>query len=279
MKTLTAEGTLTLATLNCRWVSSPLTVPFHNANRGAMAVDRPRTDQDPAIELSGVLAQTATALFSAGNLQCTLQRTVDLAVETIDGCDFAGIFLLEGNSISTPVHTDPIVIEIDALQHRLGEGPCLDAIAHGSTFYADDLPEDPRWPRFGPQADAMGIRSALALVLSADGPRGALNLYARYRGAFGVVDRGKGSVLSLLSGIALSAAEVHDTEERQSAHLQKALVSRDVIGQAQGILMERERLTSDQAFAVLRQASQRLNVKLRDVAQDLVDSGERPVTD
>ena len=242
------------------------------------STDRPTADENLTVELTRSLAPTAAGLFSAGTLQDTLQRTVDLAVETIEGCDLAGIFMLDGASISTPVHTDPIVIEVDALQHRVGEGPCLDAIAQTVTFYAQDLVDDARWPRFGPLASSMGVRSALALVLSANGTRGALNLYARYPDAFGVIDRGKGLVLAILAGVALSAAESHDEEEHQTITLRAGLVSREVIGQAEGILMERERITADQAFDILRRASQHLNVKLRDIAQDLVDTGEIPQT-
>lgn len=104
---------------------------------------------------------------------------------------------------------------------------------------------------------------------------GALNLYARYPQAFGVIDRAKGL---MLAGLALSSAETHDAEDRRATNLQAALQSREVIGQAQGILMERERITPAQAFDILRRASQHLNIKLRDVAQALVDTGERPWT-
>lgn len=240
--------------------------------------DHSNTDHSPSADLNDSLAETAGILFAAGSLENTLQATVDLAVATIDGCDFAGIFILAGDTISTPVHTDPIVIDVDALQHRAGEGPCLAAIATGGTFYADDLIDDSRWPHFGPLASSVGIRSALAICLSADSTRGALNLYARYPRAFGVVDRGNGHVLASLAGVALSSAETHDQEERRVSELQAGLITREVIGQAQGILMERERITADQAFDILRRASQRLNVKLRDVAQTLVDTGERPET-
>ncbi len=208
----------------------------------------------------------------------TLQRVVDLAVEMIEGCDFAGIFLLDGDVVTTPVHTDPVVIEVDALQHRFGEGPCLDAITNGGALYADDLAGDARWPRFGPQATAAGVRTVLALTLPGNGTHGALNLYARYRQAFGVIDRAKGLLLSALAGLALSSAAAHDDNERRLDNLQAALATRLVIGQAQGILIERERITADQAFDVLRRASQHLNIKLRDVAQALVDTGEQPQT-
>ncbi len=155
-------------------------------------IDAPSTSLDPTTELTTGIAETARALFSAGSVGDTLQQVVDLAVESIDGCDFAGVFLLEGDLITTPVHTHPVVIEIDALQHRCGEGPCIAAITHGTTYYAEELGDDARWPAFGPQATALGVRSALAVSLSDDGSLGALNLYARCPQAFGVICRAKG---------------------------------------------------------------------------------------
>ena len=85
-------------------------------------------------------------------------------------------------------------------------------------------------------------------------------------------------LLATMAGMAFTSAQIHEDEERRAANLQAALATREMIGQAQGILMERERITPDQAFDILRRASQHLNVKLRDVAQSLVDTGERPDT-
>jgi GAF domain-containing protein len=235
-------------------------------------------DSDPTFELAADFSETARILFAAGSVTDTLAQVVELAMATIEGCDFAGLFLLEKDVVTSPVHTDPIVDEIDALQHETGEGPCLDAIAQRLAFYADDAADDPRWPRFGPQASAAGIRSVLALPLTTNGSLGALNLYARYPAAFGVVDRAKGVILASLAGLAVSAAHSHEDEERRADHLNAALATREVIGQAQGILMERERISPTQAFDVLRRASQHLNRKLRDVAQDFVDTGDRPQT-
>jgi len=93
-----------------------------------------------------------------------------------------------------------------------------------------------------------------------------------------VVDRAKGVILASLASVALNAAHSFEDEERRIENLHSALSSREVIGQAQGILMERERIAPDQAFDVLRRASQYLNIKLREVAQTLVDTGERPET-
>jgi len=249
----------------------------HQPDRGAMTgSELTTTDEDQAATLASDFSETARILFSAGSVKGTLAEVVRLAVATIEGCDFAGIFLIENDAVTTPVHTNPVVGEIDGLQRHCGEGPCLDAIAHQVSFYADDLGEE-RWGRFGSEAMARGMRSLLALPLSGSGA-GALSLYASYPRAFGVVDRARGLLLASLAGLALSSAQSHEDEERLADNLHAALRTRELIGQAQGILIERERITPDQAFEILRRASQHLNRKLREVAQDLIESGERPDT-
>ena len=227
-------------------------------------------------ELALDFSQTARVLFGAGDVGETLNQVANLAVLTIEACDFAGIFLIREGELETTAHTDPQAVEVDALQVRFGEGPCVDAATSGVTLYADELADDPRWPAFGPEAVAQGIRSVLAVPLFGDGTLGALNLYGRFPQAFGVVDRARGLLLAALGGLAASAARTHEDEARRAENLQAALVTRELIGQAQGILIERERITADQAFGILRQASQHLNIKLREVAQNLVDTGERP---
>jgi len=236
------------------------------------------TTSDPIPLLAAGIADMARVLFAAESVDATLARIVELAVATVEGCDYAGIFQLEETEVSTPVSTAPIVASVDALQHRFGSGPCLDAVAQGLTFYAEDLADDPRWPDFGTEAVAIGVRSVLAVPLSARDRFGALNLYARYPSAFGVVDRGKGVMLAALSSAALAGARIHEDEQRRTDGLRAALATREVIGLAQGILVERERVSPEQAFDILRRASQHLNHKLRDVAQQLVETGERPET-
>ncbi|MEO6121266.1 MAG: GAF and ANTAR domain-containing protein [Acidimicrobiales bacterium] len=231
-----------------------------------------------AIELERELATAARSLLSLGTVDDTLQKTVELARATIDGCDLAGVFLVRDEQVTTPAHTDPSVVALHAMQFETDEGPCLDAVAEGGTFYAEDLAEDVRWPRFGPLAAAAGIRSLLAFGLSGDGTLGALNLYAHYPRAFGATDRAKGLILATLAGSALGWAHTREEDARRTDNLHFALLSRELVGQAQGILMERERITADQAFDILRRASQHLNVKLREVAQTLVETGERPPT-
>jgi ANTAR domain/GAF domain len=228
-------------------------------------------------ELIASFSETAQALFSAGNPTNTLRAVVDLAVQTIDGCDFASIFVLDGITLTTPLGTDSVAAGVDVVQHQTGEGPGVDAITKGGTLYAEDLADDPRWVSFGPDAAALGVRSALALRLSDDANRGAaLSLYGRFPRAFGALDRAKAVILAAIAGLAVAASEAHEDEVRNT--IQAAMATREMIGQAQGILMERERIPANQAYDILRRASQHLNTRIRDVAQTLVDTGESPQT-
>jgi GAF domain-containing protein len=238
----------------------------------------PTTDADFTAALTADFSETARALLSVDDVHDTLDRVATLAVATIDGSDYASVFLVEQTELAAAVSTDPVVAELDAAQRQSGQGPCLAAIARGTTIYAGDFSDEHPWPDFGRQATANGIRSMLACPLFVDGTLGSLNLYARYPLAFGVIDRAKAVLLAGLAAVAISAALTHEEEKRQSSNLHAALATRELIGQAQGILIERERVTPDQAFDILRRASQHLNLKLRDVAQSLVETGERPNT-
>jgi ANTAR domain/GAF domain len=228
-------------------------------------------------ELEENLVTVARALFASGTVEGTLRVTVDLAVATIDGCDFAGVLLANDDRVTTVAASDAIVIQLDDIQFDTGEGPCLDVARVGGTSYAADLVDDERWPHFGPAAADAGIRSALAFRLS-DEPVSALNLYARLPAAFGATDRAKGVIFATLAGLALDVAGSRADNVLLMTNLHEALKTRELIGQAQGILIERERITGDQAFDVLRRASQHLNVKVREVARTLVETGEDPPT-
>ncbi len=159
--------------------------------------ESPKTaDVDPVAALTVDFAQTAQALFSAGSVDDTLAQVLALGAASIEGCDFAGIFVVDHGVITTPAHTDPVVAELDALKHRSGEGPCLDALNRSSTFYAGDLTDNPRWPSFGPDATTRGVRSLLALPpRRRRNPRGPQPLHTPPH-AFGVIDRGRGLLLA-----------------------------------------------------------------------------------
>ena len=240
-------------------------------------------DVDARDGLASEFADISRELYSARTVKETLRRVVAFSVETVEGCSGAGISFVQGENIVTPVWTEPKVLEVDTMQYRTGQGPCLDAIAQRETFYADDLLTDPRWPTFGQMAAEAGMRSLLSFCLFGEKTLGALNLYARFPRAFGATDRAKGLIYATHAGVALAAAaDLEDANDALSVEVERlenlhgALASRQVIGRAEGILMQRELITADQAFDLLRRASQQLNTKLREVAQVVVDTGDIP---
>src|SRR5687767_1768064 len=215
-------------------------------------------------------AEMARALLAEDDVQHTLQKICDMAVETIDGCDHAGISFLKGRKVETPAASDDVPRMVDVIQYEVGEGPCLDAIREHEVFQTGDLGRESRWPQIASRAQReTGITSMLCFRLFVEGDTlGALNLHSKAADAFGEESRTVGLVFAAHAAVALSSA-IHDEQ------MEEALQSRDLIGQAKGILMAREGVTADQAFDMLRRASQRLNLKLRDVAGDIV-SGSGP---
>ena len=219
-------------------------------------------------------AEMARALLAEDDVQHTLQKICDLAVETIEGCDHAGVSFLKGRKVDTPAASDDVPRHVDAIQYEVGEGPCLDAIRDHEVFETGDLGREDRWPQFATRAQReTGITSMLCFRLFVEGDTlGALNLYSKAASAFGEESRTVGLVFAAHAAVALSSA-IHDEQ------MEEALQSRDLIGQAKGILMAREGITADQAFDMLRRASQRLNVKLRDVAGGIVERSAAPAGD
>lgn len=262
---------------SCRFRSTHLVGIFKKVQTTQIQPERRRDD------LAKEFASISRALYAAPTVHATLERIVSFSVSTIEGCSGAGISIIKGDEIVTPVWTEPKVLDIDNMAYATGQGPCLEAISLGETVYADDLLTDSRWPGFGPMAAKAGMRSLLSFCLYGEETLGALNLYAHLPRAFGAVDRAKGLIFATHAGVALAASrQLQDAtdalavETKRLDNLHQALVSRQVIGRAEGILMQREMITSDQAFDLLRTASQHLNTKLREVAQHVVDTGDIP---
>lgn len=234
-------------------------------------------DAPDFLDLESNFSQVALALFVPTTVQQTLQNIVDLAERAVDGCDAAGILLVDDKKVTTAAASNALVMELDQTQIEAREGPCLDASMRHAILYAEDLVEDPRWPTFGPAAVAAGVRGVLAYSLSSE-RLSALNLYARLPAAFGATARAQGHLFATLARVAIDSAEERAADLQRADNLTEALQTRELIGQAQGILMERERITAEQAFDVLRRASQHINIKLREVAATLVETGESPDT-
>jgi GAF domain-containing protein len=220
------------------------------------------------------LATIARDLLNEPDVQHTLQRVVDAAAANLGPEVWASVSLVrQRREIDTPATSDDRAAQADQLQYELGEGPCLDAIWEQETFQIDDMTADGHYPRWSRAvAEQTSIRSSLSLQLFTDpdgGSLGGLNLYSPQVGAFDVHARGEALAFAAQAAVAVTSAQ---SEE----HLRSALGTRTLIGQAQGILMERLKITPDQAFGVLSRLSQQGNVKLREVARRLVETGELP---
>ncbi|MDO5499101.1 MAG: GAF and ANTAR domain-containing protein [Propionibacteriaceae bacterium] len=214
------------------------------------------------------LSELSRRLQAEPDLEAVLNRIVHAAVREIGAAEHAGIMLLEREGFRTAAETDPIVGELHRIQFETGEGPCIQTSVEHETVVSNDLCDEPRWPRFCPQVVELGIRSTLSLELFVGRHEyGALNVYSSAPGAFDLEAESVGLLLASHAALAMVAT---DTEQG----LRMALNTRDLIGQAKGILMERHRVDSTKAFDMLVRSSQRRNRKLRDLAAQVALTGE-----
>lgn len=214
----------------------------------------------------------ARLLAGHENVQVTLDTIVTLAVEYLDSCDFAGISRIEGRKISSPASSNEVPRIVDRIQAEVNEGPCLDAIKEHQVFLTGDLAAEKRWPRFATRANAeTGISSILSIRLFVEeDTMGSLNLYATEHDAFDDTDIAFATVFAAHAAVAMAAT-------RREENLERKAETRDLIGQAKGILMARGGIDDAEAFDLLRRASQRQNVKLVAVAEQVVHPAQQVV--
>ncbi len=229
----------------------------------------PRPLPDP--DLDAVFDRAARDLQDEGDTQHTLERGLAIAVRLIPSCAYAGISVVGADGrIDTPASTDPLVARIDELQYRVRQGPCLDAIARSEIVSSTDLREEDRWPRWTPEVVGLGVLSMLCVRLyTTRNTLGALNLLATRPHAFdedAVVTAGH-----LAAHLAVALAEA-----QHAADLHSRALDRSVLGQAEGILMERFSLTPRRAFEVLSRVAQDHHAPLRRVAAELVRTRATP---
>jgi GAF domain-containing protein len=212
-----------------------------------------------------VMGEVARALQQEhGNVDTMLAAITAAAVINVPGADDCGISLVVNRRrVESRAPTSELPLVLDTLQGTLGEGPCLSAVHDERTVHLEDTATEERWPRFTAEAARRGVGSMLTFQLFVAGSTlGALNLYAHRTHAFGQESEAVGRLFAGHAAIALAGAQQED-------RLRGAIENRDVIGQAKGILMQRRGITADEAFDVLRRASQDLNVKLADLARTL----------
>jgi len=205
----------------------------------------------------------------------TLLRVAELAQAAVEPAAMVGLTMEVGGSAATPVFTDELVPELDAAQYAEDTGPCLDAYREGVTYTIVSTEEDGRWPTFRGACRRHGIRSTLSVpVVAKDTKLGALNFYAREDAAYRDEDVDLASAFAAQAAIVISNAQAFTGAQRLADQLSLALQSRIVIEQAKGLLMAGGR-TADEAFDILKRASQRENRKVREVAADVVAEAER----
>lgn len=225
------------------------------------------------MDVPKMLASMALELEQDGDTTAMLDRVSQYARVVLDADD-AGIMRLHTRSrVETPAATTSRVDEAHQLQVKYDEGPCLDAIKGRATYRTDDASKDPRWPQWGPAAAEIGIHSAVGVRLATKARGyGSLNIYADRPSAFTEADAQVAELLAAHATAAFASAE-------RAEGLQTALDSRTIIGQAQGILMQKFDIDSHAAFEFLRRISQHENQKLVEVAEAVVvqrDANSRP---
>lgn len=222
-------------------------------------------------EILDALQKLSSLLESEDAFERTLDTVVRLSVSVIPGCDSAGVTLRSDGKNLTAAASDPYTLEIDKIQYDSDEGPCLAAINDAEPKKIDSVDDETRWPEFCRRAAEKGFRSSFSFPLGVDGSPGALNLYARSDASFDEPAVQVAEIFGRQAGIALENARIYRAARKLGEQLNEALNTRDVIGQAKGILMEREGISDADAFEMLRTASQSSNVKLREVAQRVIE--------
>jgi GAF domain-containing protein len=220
-------------------------------------------------ELAEKLSTLSRDLQGETDVEGTLQAIVQAATGTVPGAEYASISAVgKRRVVHTRAATGELARAVDQAQYETGQGPCLDALYEHRTVRLPDLDVEPRWPTFAAQAREVGAASMLAIQLYVHGQDlGALNLHSTTRDAFSDESEQIGLLFAAHAAVAMAGAE-------NDEHLHMALTSRDIIGQAKGILMERYKISAHEAFRLLVVTSQTTNIRLHDVAEYLTRTGQ-----
>jgi GAF domain-containing protein len=203
-----------------------------------------------------------------------LGEITSVARKATSGADAASITLIRGEKAYTAAFDGQMALDADEMQYERGYGPCLDAGLAGQVMPIEDMDTEQRWPDYTRAVATHGIGSSLSVPLPFQSTSiGALNCYARRPHAFSEDDCKLAEEVASWIALAVGHADSAARTSEQVANLHIAMKSRAVIDQAKGILMERFKITEDMAFTLLSRASQTSNIKLRDIAEELVTTG------
>jgi hypothetical protein len=224
-------------------------------------------------QLAEVFTSLGVDLAASADVGTALEIITATAVRVVEGAGHAAVTTVRQGKLETVAQTSELPLRVDRIQYELGSGPCVDAVLERAVFRCDDLRSDPRWPEFGRQAvDLTGVLSMLSFRMFFEETSliAGLNLYSTKPEAFSDEAETTGLLLATHGALALQGAG----RREQVQHLERALSSNRDIGMAMGILMARHLLTKEQAFDLLRVASQHSHRKLGQIALDVIEVGE-----
>jgi GAF domain-containing protein len=213
------------------------------------------------------MAELARSVAAPRDIDDVLSNVTATTVELLPGADTAGVLLVsKGGKFESLYGTSELIYEVDRLQEKHNAGPCVEAAINELVVRTEDFETETRWPQYSKEVCELGVRSSISFKLyTGDRTAGALNVFSRRPHSFDADSEVIGSILAAHAAAAILAS-------RDSQQLQTALLSRDLIGQAKGILMERFDVDAVGAFEMLRKLSQQMNVRLAEVARRVVDT-------
>lgn len=236
-------------------------------------------DKRPAGQIDESVNSLGELQLEGQTIDTITEQIATVAVKSLDGWDAAAVSLITGKEVATYGTTDERINPVDQAQYDSNKGPCVDAIKNGEQQYFDGTSIEPRWRQFAETAADNGVYSVLSFPLRLKGDViGALNFYSRERDAERPGHREEGSVFAAQAAVSLANAQAYLAKDAQVGQLEDGLQTRTLIGQATGLLMAQEGLSSDEAFQKLVHVSQNANIKLREIAQRYVEAWESKVS-
>lgn len=223
-----------------------------------------------AIELADAYAEFQNLILAHPDVTDFLSQLATLAAAVVPGTH-CGITFRRDHETATVASSDAIAVQMDEIQYLRGHGPCLESMHRGVRVDVPDMATETRWGNYADHALATGIRSAVSLPIIVDGQHvGALNLFSRVPHAFTEDDVAKADAFTKQAETALAILVRQARQTALDEQLRDALATRAVIDQALGVLMVTRKITSREAFAILRHTSQRTNRKVSEIAAELI---------
>jgi anti-anti-sigma factor len=240
------------------------------------AFDAVSSGDEPGVVDLAVRASQLRQRSSTATVDAALRLVTALAETTVENADGVSVTLERHGRVMTVAASDDAVKEMDRHQYDTGEGPCLAAKSEGRWFYIESLAEETRWPHFVPLALEQGIRSILSSpLMTKQRPQGALNIYSSTERAFGTREQELAALFAEQASEILTTADPDETDEQVNQRVARALAARQVIHQAQGVIMERDRLTAEAAVGALHRAARAARVNVADYATEIVNADRR----